>query len=118
MSNNENIPSNDQQEPNSEAVPFFVRYLEGQLEELSEEEAESVGGGFPCAPEMKELNISHINENLKDLNFEFPFGAATLKYPSDHEDGSSHHTAVTLKYPSDNEDGGMMTKKYPSDNDE
>ena len=75
MSNNENIPSKDQQEPNSEAVPFFVRYLEGQLEKLSEEEAESICGG---------------NDIM------------TRKFPSDQEDGPG---PVTLKFPSDQEDG-------------
>ena len=35
----------DKQELNSKAVPFFARYLEGQLEDLSEEEMKAVGGG-------------------------------------------------------------------------
>ena len=98
MSNNENIPSNDSQEPNSEAVPFFVRYLEGQLEELSEKEAESISGGL-------------CGDNIK-----------TRKYPSNHEDVPEQGWPMTLKYPSDHEDvpeqGWPMTRKYPSDSDE
>lgn len=51
----------NQQDLNSEAVPFFARYLEGQVcEELSEAEMEVVRGGDSTA--------------------------TTLKYPSDQED--------------------------------
>ena len=104
MSNNENISSNEQQEQNALAVPFFIRYLEGQWEELSEEEMKAVGGGR---------------------------GLMTKKYPSDSDEGGAITTklsdaAVTLKYPSDREDGGItgklservVTEKYPSDSDE
>lgn len=69
----------NQQDLNSEAVPFFARYLEGQVcEELSEAEMEVVRGGDSTA--------------------------TTLKYPSDQEDSGGG--AVTLKYPSDQEDSG------------
>ena len=94
----------DKQELNSKAVPFFARYLEGQLEDLSEEEMKAVGGGK---------------------------GSMTKKYPSDSEEGGEITTkmsdvAMTLKYPSDHEDGGttcklsdqVVTEKYPSDSDE
>jgi hypothetical protein len=94
----------DQQKLNSKAVPFFARYLEGQLEDLSQEEMKAVSGGR---------------------------GFLTKKYPSDHEDCGGmtlpmkDDVAVTLKYPSDNEDGGIpikpdpgVTEKYPSDSDE
>ncbi|HEY9794404.1 MAG TPA: microviridin/marinostatin family tricyclic proteinase inhibitor [Leptolyngbyaceae cyanobacterium] len=69
---------------NSEAVPFFARFLEGQsAEEMSEEEMEAVAGGKRYM---------------------------TRKYPSDNEDnisgGSGGGGAVTMKYPSDQEDGG------------
>ena len=81
-----------QQQLNSKAVPFFARYLEGQLEDLSEKEAQAVGGG---------------------LHF------VTKRYPSDNEDGGSKF-ATTMKYPSDNEDGGSgsVTEKYPSDQED
>jgi hypothetical protein len=74
-------------------VPFFARYLEGQLgEDLSEEEMAAVSGGSDVV---------------------------TMAYPSDQEGGGGG--AVTQKYPSDNEDGGgggVMTKKYPSDQED
>ncbi|OLT58510.1 microviridin/marinostatin family tricyclic proteinase inhibitor [Moorena bouillonii] len=82
-------------EENSQAVPFFARYLEGQfLEDLSKEEMEAVKGGS-----------------------QFPIRSVTRKYPSDREDW----LPVTLKFPSDREEGGggpIVTLKYPSDNDE
>ncbi len=65
---------------NSEAVPFFARFLEGQsAEEMSDEEMEAVKGGGD---------------------------AMTMKYPSDQEDGGGGG-AVTMKYPSDSEEGGV-----------
>ena len=60
---------------NAHAVPFFARYLEGQLEELSEEEAEALGGGG-CSLTTKKYP-SDCDE-----------GPVTLKYPSDCEDRS------------------------------
>ncbi|MBW4614010.1 MAG: microviridin/marinostatin family tricyclic proteinase inhibitor [Desmonostoc vinosum HA7617-LM4] len=75
----------------SQAVPFFARFLEGQsLEDLSEEEMDKVGGG--CR-------------------------VMTRKYPSDQEDGHGKG-GVTEKFPSDNEDGGVVTLKFPSDNED
>jgi hypothetical protein len=73
----------------SQNLPFFARFLEGQAcEDLTEEEIASVNGG--C-------------------------GFATRKYPSDQEDGgfvtekypSDADEFVTLKYPSDNDEGGI-----------
>ncbi|MEH1941825.1 MAG: microviridin/marinostatin family tricyclic proteinase inhibitor [Nostoc sp.] len=73
---------------NSQAVPFFARFLEGQnAEDISDEESEAISGG-----------------NL----------IVTQKYPSDNEEG----VVVTKKCPSDNEHGGVATRKYPSDSDE
>jgi Serine endopeptidase inhibitors len=63
----------------SKPVPFFARYLEGQLEDLSEEEMEAVVGG-----EM----------------------VTTLAYPSDQE-GRDDGIVTTKKYPSDQEDSGF-----------
>jgi hypothetical protein len=67
----------------SQAVPFFARYLENQLSEdvdhlrdLSEEEIEAVTGGIQ---------------------------AVTLKFPSDSEDGHGHGP-MTKKYPSDKDE--------------
>ena len=43
-----NIDINDL---NSNAVPFFTRYLEGQTcHDLSEEEIEAISGGLPSIP--------------------------------------------------------------------
>ncbi len=77
-----------------QVVPFFARYLEGQIaqdlsETLSEDAMETVQGGQV---------------------------AVTEKYPSDQDE-----VAVTLKYPSDQEDGGgdpVTTLKYPSDQED
>lgn len=118
MSQNENLPNPDQQESNSPEVPFFARYLEGQLEDLPPEETESISGGTGG-------NLTgEIREDLEDLIAviqKFPSDSedslliATRKYPSDHED----LTAVTLKYPSDHEEGDFVTTlKYPSDHED
>lgn len=70
-SNNDNI--------NSKPVPFFARYLEGQLEDLSEEEMANVVGGSTVT---------------------------TMAYPSDQE-GRDDGIMTTQKYPSDHEDSGF-----------
>lgn len=79
---------------NSKAVPFFARYLEGQCEELSEEETETVSGGT--------------------------VGAMTKRYPSDQVHGGGE--MVTQAYPSDSDQvhggGGYVTYKYPSDRED
>ncbi|MBN3898726.1 MAG: microviridin/marinostatin family tricyclic proteinase inhibitor [Nostoc sp.] len=71
---------------NSQAVPFFARFLEGQNgEDLSDQQSEAISGG--CT-------------------------VVTQKYPSDNEDGgvvtkkypSDSDEAVTQKYPSDGDD--------------
>ena len=106
MSQNENLPNPDQQESNSPVVPFFARYLEGQLEDLSQEAAESISGGT-CDNLIGEI-VEHLTGTEKD-----PI-PVTKKYPSDHED-----LAVTLKYPSDQEEGDFVTTlKYPSDHED
>ncbi|MBW4591408.1 MAG: microviridin/marinostatin family tricyclic proteinase inhibitor [Brasilonema angustatum HA4187-MV1] len=88
------MSDNDQQTSNDKAVPFFARYLEGQFcEDLSEEEMETVHGGY-----------GKISKPAKDEIF------TTLKFPSDNEDG------VTKKAPSDSDEA--MTNKYPSDGDD
>jgi hypothetical protein len=88
------MSDNDRSDFNSQAVPFFARYLEGQFcEDLSEEEMEAVQGGTTFV---------------------------TLKYPSDNEEGGHGGGVITNKFPSDKEDwgGGVVTRKYPSDADE
>lgn len=108
----------DKQDLNQEAVPFFARYLEGQInfiEEISEEETQAVAGG----QEVMTLKYPSDNEESSGgglLN-------VTKKNPSDCEDFSGGGIGVTEKYPSDCEDssgGGLLnvTKKYPSDSDE
>lgn len=72
----------DKQKLKSKAVPFFARYLENQLDELSEEEMNAVVGGCPLSPVKGDY-------------------AVTKKFPSDSDE------AMTMKYPSDNEDGGF-----------
>ncbi|MCC5647407.1 microviridin/marinostatin family tricyclic proteinase inhibitor [Nostoc sp. CHAB 5824] len=96
------MSENKPEELNSQAVPFFARFLEGQsFEDLSDQESEGIGGG------VQAVTLKYPSDNEDG-------GAVTLKYPSDNEDGG----VATRKYPSDNEDGGIATKKYPSDSDE
>lgn len=76
---------------NAKVVPFFARFLEGQLDpelyqDVSEEEMETISGG-------------------------------KRKKPKPPKGGKGDF--VTLKYPSDNEEDGIrVTLKYPSDGDE
>ncbi|MCC5654230.1 microviridin/marinostatin family tricyclic proteinase inhibitor [Nostoc sp. XA013] len=94
------MSENKPEELNSQAVPFFARFLEGQsFEDLSDEESEGIGGGG---------KVVTVNN---------PPDVVTLKFPSDNEDGGGG-TAVTKKFPSDNEDGSVATRKHPSDSDE
>lgn len=74
----------NQQNSNSEAVPFFVRYLEGQaiedLEDLSNKEIEKVKGG-----------LTSLEERLSDFGLSTHFllrpgYAITNKFPSDNDD--------------------------------
>ncbi|MEH1837467.1 MAG: microviridin/marinostatin family tricyclic proteinase inhibitor [Nostoc sp.] len=89
------MSENKPEELNSQAVPFFARFLEGQsFEDLSDQESEGIGGGN-CRVTKKEKHTT----------------VETRKHPSDQEDG------VTKKYPSDS-DEQFMTLKYPSDNEE
>ena len=89
------MSENKPEELNSQAVPFFARFLEGQnFEDLSEQESEAISGGS-C----------HLTTKQKDTI------AQTLKYPSDQED------VVTKKAPSDS-DEYFVTQKYPSDGDD
>jgi hypothetical protein len=104
-----------QQESNSQALPFFARYLEAQFcEDLSEEEMEEVQGGLRyAAPPTRK----HPPESPDGI-------AITLKYPSDREDvgitskRTDLYEAVTKKYPSDNDEHIAVTLKYPSDGDD
>ncbi|MEH2227612.1 microviridin/marinostatin family tricyclic proteinase inhibitor [Nostoc sp.] len=90
------MSKNKPEDLNSQAVPFFARFLEGQsLEDLSDEESKGIIGG-----------CNHATNNNKDE------GVQTLKFPSDQEDG-----AVTKKHPS-NSDEYAVTQKFPSDSDD
>lgn len=88
----------DKQDLKQEAVPFFARYLEGQIdfiEEISDEETQAVVGG------------KGVKKLPNDKNHSSSCGSklVTRKYPSDNEDVSGGGgTVVTLKFPSDNED--------------
>jgi len=82
------MPETRHEDSNSQAVPFFARFLEGQnVEEISDEESEAVSGGAKYQ---------------------------TLKYPSDNEDGG----IVTKKYPSDNDEYAVTQKYPSDGDDE
>jgi len=109
----------DNQDLKQEAVPFFARYLEGQInfiEEISEEETQAVAGGTGG---KKKLPLKAVTEKFPSDQADGGI-AVTLKFPSDQEESGGG--VVTLKFPSDQEDvsggGGVTTKKYPSDSDE
>lgn len=100
----------EKQNLKQKAVPFFARYLEGQInfiEEISEEETQAVvGGGTHMTPKS-------------------PSYMTTMKYPSDNEDISGGcKIGVTEKYPSDSDNISSsdlikdVTAKFPSDSDE
>jgi Serine endopeptidase inhibitors len=103
----------------SQELPFFARFLEGQFcEDLSAEEMNEVQGGLKLiAPTQKHPPESH------DLI------VTTLKFPSDQEDGGGgghipitnklkDEHSVTKKYPSDSDEHVAITQKYPSDGDD
>ncbi|MBN3873083.1 microviridin/marinostatin family tricyclic proteinase inhibitor [Nostoc sp. JL33] len=86
---------------NSQAVPFFARFLEGQnAEDLCDQESEAISGGQTV---MTQKYPSDSEDGV----------VATKKYPSD-----SDEQAVTHKCHSDHEDGRVVTLKYPSDGDD
>ncbi|MBD0388035.1 MAG: microviridin/marinostatin family tricyclic proteinase inhibitor [Nostoc sp. C3-bin3] len=96
------MSENKLEELNSQAVPFFARFLEGQsFEDLSDEESEGIGGGS-CSLTKKD------KAQTKNL-----LKPQTRKYPSDQED------VGTGNYPSDSDEQQMfVTLKFPSDNEE
>ncbi len=76
------MSENKPEEPNSQAVPFFARFLEGQsFEDLSDQESEAISGGR-CG----------VTKKKDDQVF------VTQKFPSDSDE------AVTQKFPSDGDD--------------
>ena len=92
------MSENKPEELNSQAVPFFARFLEGQnFEDLSEQESEAISGGS--------CHFTTKNKKNKDPIVQ------TRKFPSDQEDG------VTKKASSDS-DEQFMTLKFPSDGEE
>jgi len=91
----------NKRESDSKAVPFFARYLEGQLEDLSEAEMKAVGGQRGLITTQKYPSDSEDGVSIKPDWNDIP---VTRKYPSDHEDSGFGDIAVTLKYPSDQED--------------
>ncbi|MEH2395915.1 microviridin/marinostatin family tricyclic proteinase inhibitor [Nostoc sp.] len=93
------MSENKPEELNSQAVPFFARFLEGQnFEDLSEQESEAISGGS--------CHFTTKNKKNKDPIVQ------TRKYPSDEED------VVTEKYPSDSDEQVFTTLKFPSDCEE
>lgn len=94
------MSENKPKELNSQAVPFFARFLEGQsFEDLSDEESEGIGGGS-CGLTKK--------DKAQTKNYPKP---QTKKFPSDQED------VVTEKHPSDDEQM-FVTLKFPSDGED
>ncbi|WP_375480088.1 microviridin/marinostatin family tricyclic proteinase inhibitor [uncultured Nostoc sp.] len=66
------MSENQPEELNSQAVPFFARFLEGQtIEDLSDEESKAIIGG---------CNNATNNNNDEPVQ--------TLKFPSDQEDST------------------------------
>lgn len=95
------------QSENSQAVPFFARYLEGQFTDVSAEEAEKLAGG------------KGIQTRKAPSDSDEDFSIFTMKHPSDSDDVNFDINMFTRKHPSDSdEDSSMFTRKYPSDNDE
>ncbi len=91
------MSENKPEELNSQAVPFFARFLEGQsFEDLSDQESEAISGGRCGVTKKKDDEL-----------------VQTLKFPSDQEDSP----IVTKKFPSDS-DELAVTQKYPSDGDD
>ena len=67
------MTQNNNRDSNVSAVPFFARYLEGQVtQEISTKALENINGGL----EPNQLHISSSNVA----------GSYTLKYPSDWEE--------------------------------
>jgi Serine endopeptidase inhibitors len=101
-------------------LPFFARFLEGQMEDLSDAEANEIAGGKIRIG----LPIDGFITNKYPSDLEDGHGGdmpMTKKYPSDREDHHGGGIVTTQKFPSDGEDnhGGIaMTLKYPSDNEE
>ncbi|MDJ0697508.1 microviridin/marinostatin family tricyclic proteinase inhibitor [Mastigocoleus sp. MO_188.B34] len=95
------MTESNQEDLNSQAVPFFARYLEGQtLEDLSQEEMNGIRGGYS----YNQLKIDHKWGQIPCEQM------VTKKYPSDAGE------FVTQKYPSDIDEA--VTQKYPSDGDD
>lgn len=95
------MSENKLEELNSQAVPFFARFLEGQsFEDLSDEESEEIGGGS-CGLTKKDK--AQTKKFLKPQ---------TKKFPSDQED------VVTEKHPSDSDEQMFVTLKFPSDGED
>lgn len=96
------MSENKPEELNSQAVPFFARFLEGQsFEDLSDEESEGIGGGNYGLTKKK----SGLTKKNKGK-------VQTKKFPSDQED------VVTEKHPCDHEEQLVTTLKFPSDNED
>ena len=73
----------------SKNTPFFNNFIETQVEELSQADAESCSGGIgPVYPIDPIRPIRPID--------------VTMKAPSDDDEGGD---LVTMKYPSDDDEG-------------
>ncbi|MEH2324302.1 MAG: microviridin/marinostatin family tricyclic proteinase inhibitor [Nostoc sp.] len=86
------MSENKPEQLNSQAVPFFARFLEGQsFEDLSDQESEVIGGRSCGVTSKKKHEL-----------------VQTRKYPSDQEDvvivTAPGPFAITNKYPSDGDD--------------
>ncbi|WP_414530540.1 microviridin/marinostatin family tricyclic proteinase inhibitor [Nodularia chucula] len=107
------MSNNKPEDLNSETVPFFARFLEGQTcEEVTEEQSEMVTGGRIFATRKFPSDSDEY--------------AVTLKFPSDNEDsgsiqppsfGNGNSGFIRPQLPSFG-NGSVSTMKYPSDNEE
>ena len=69
-----------------QAVPFFARFLEGQnWEDLSEQESETISGGYTKKTKKPIFYDPTINPNIVISTLP-PSLAMTAKYPSDGDD--------------------------------
>ena len=72
------MTQNNNQNNKTSTVPFFARYLEGQVtQELTTKDLENISGGNKVPPIQTDRNPSDIDDPV------------TLKYPSDSDDDVS-----------------------------
>ncbi len=103
-------------------LPFFARFLEGQMADIPAQEAAEVSGGsilsdllFKKDPLNRDNGIFSTTSRYPSDSDEFDRIGTTQKFPSDREDGSN---MTTWKYPSDRDSSPFATQKFPSDGED